>query len=77
MIYSAAGPKVLHMLLHAAVLNRLYLTLTARLLAGDPFSSIIEGPILPGPADLQLRHIYLDPLAPGPGGQLFTAYDVT
>jgi riboflavin biosynthesis pyrimidine reductase len=75
-IYSAAGPKVLHMLLQGAVLNRLYLTLVARLLAGDPFSSIIEGPLLQESTDLELRHLYLDPLTPGPGGQLFTAYDV-
>ena len=75
LIYSAAGPRVLHLLLAAGVLNRLYLTFAARILGGTPFSSILEGQLLSIPADFSLQHLYLDPHAPGPGGQLFTAYD--
>ena len=75
LIYSAAGPKVLHLLLDAGVLNRLYLTFAARILGGTPFASILEGQLLSTPAELFLRHMYLDPHAPGPGGQLFASYD--
>ncbi len=42
-IYSAAGPKILHMLLEGGVLDRLCLTQANRLLAGRPYSSIVEG----------------------------------
>ncbi|TFH32990.1 MAG: pyrimidine reductase [Anaerolineales bacterium] len=75
LIYSAAGPKVLHLLLEAGVLNRLYLTFAARILGGTPFASILEGQLLSTPAEFILRHLYLDPQAPGEGGQLFAAYD--
>jgi riboflavin biosynthesis pyrimidine reductase len=75
LIYSAAGPRVLHMLLDGKVLNRLYLTIAARVLGGDPHSSIIEGPLLLKPADFNLQKLYLDLDAPGPGGQLFAAYE--
>jgi riboflavin biosynthesis pyrimidine reductase len=75
LIYSAAGPKVLHMLLMDGVLDRLYLTFAARILGGNPFATILEGPLLPKPADFILRTLYLDSYAPGPGGQLFASYD--
>ena len=45
-IYSASGPKLLHMLASANVLDRLYLTTAHRLLGGVPFSSILEGSLL-------------------------------
>ena len=41
-IYSTAGPKILHMLLDGGVLDRLYLTQVNRLLAGQPYSTIVE-----------------------------------
>jgi riboflavin biosynthesis pyrimidine reductase len=75
LIYSAAGPKVLHLLLVDGVLDRLYLTFAARILGGDPFATILDGSLLPEPADFILRNLYLDPHAPGPGGQLFASYD--
>jgi riboflavin biosynthesis pyrimidine reductase len=75
MIYSAAGPRVLHLLLDASILNRLYLTFAARVLGGEPYSSIIEGPLLPSPAEFNLEKLYLDLEAPGLGGQLFATYD--
>lgn len=75
LIYSAAGPRILHLLLDAGVLNRLYLTFAARIVGGTPFSSILEGQLLSTPAEFTLQHMFLDPDAPGPGGQLFSAYN--
>ncbi len=74
-IYSAAGPRVLHLLLEEAVLDRLYLTTTTRMLGGAPFSTLLEGALLKKSTDFILKHLYYDPIAPGPGGQLFAAYD--
>lgn len=73
-IYSASGPKVLHLLLAAGVLDRLYLTLAHRLLGGDPFSSIVEGPLLAPAAGLRLRTAYLDSAGLDGLGQLFLSY---
>jgi riboflavin biosynthesis pyrimidine reductase len=75
LIYSASGPKVLHTLLVDGVLDGLYLTFATRILGGEPFATILDGPLLPKPADFILRSLYLDPYAPGPGGQLFASYD--
>jgi riboflavin biosynthesis pyrimidine reductase len=74
-IYNATGPKVLHLLLAAGVLDRLYLSFVNRLLGGSPFSSIVEGKLLDQPADFILNTIYLDPHALNGLGQLFTSYN--
>ena len=74
-IYNATGPKVLHLLLAAGVLDRLYLSFVNRLLGGSPFSSIVEGELLDPPADFILNTIYLDPHALNGLGQLFTSYN--
>ena len=74
-VYSAAGPKVLHLLLSGGALNRLYLTQANRLLGGQPFSSIVEGPLLTTAVDLQINSVYLDPHALDGLGQLFVSYD--
>jgi riboflavin biosynthesis pyrimidine reductase len=74
-IYCATGPKVLHLLLNGRVLDRLYLTFANRLLGGQPFSSIVEGPLLEPAYDLKLSQLYFDPHAPDDLGQLFATYD--
>jgi riboflavin biosynthesis pyrimidine reductase len=74
-IYNTTGPKVLHLLLAAGVLDRLYLTFVNRLLGGSPFSSVVEGGLLDPPADFSLNTIYLDPHALNGLGQLFTSYN--
>jgi riboflavin biosynthesis pyrimidine reductase len=74
-IYNATGPKVLHLLLVAGVLDRLYLSFVNRLLGGSPFSSIVEGGLLDPPADFNLNTIYLDPHALNGLGQLLTSYN--
>lgn len=73
-IYSAAGPKIAHMLLAGGVLDRLYLTQVSRVLGGAPFSSIVEGSLLAHAIDLPLRTLYYDPASPDNAGQLFGCY---
>jgi riboflavin biosynthesis pyrimidine reductase len=74
-IYSAAGPKVLHLLLVDDVLDRLYLTYTNRLLGGEPFSGLVEGELLSPAADMSLNTVYFDPYGLDGIGQLFVSYD--
>ena len=74
-VYSAAGPKIAHLLLAGGVLDRLYLTHASRLLGGDPFSSIVEGPLFPQAVDMKLATLALDPAALDGLGQLLLAYD--
>lgn len=76
-IYSASGPKVLHLLLAAGVLDRLYLTLAHRLLGGDPFSSIVEGPLLAPAVGMRLHTAYYDAAALDGLGQMFLCYQRT
>lgn len=73
-IYSAAGPKIAHMLLSGGVLDRLYLTQVGRILGATPFSSIVEGPLLAAPVDLPLISLSYDPHALEGVGQLFGCY---
>ena len=73
-IYSASGPKVLHLLLAAGVLDRLYLTLANRLVGGDPFSSIVEGPLLAPAVGMRLDTAYHDAQGLDGLGQLFLSY---
>jgi riboflavin biosynthesis pyrimidine reductase len=74
-VYSTSGPKVLHLLLKAGVLDRLYLTFAHRFLGGSPFSSIVEGELLEPAQDFRLRAAYLDPHALDDSGQLLTTFD--
>lgn len=74
-VYSTAGPQVLHLLLSAGVLDRLYLTFAHRVLGGDPFASIVEGPLLDRSADFRLLRLYYDPHALDDLGQLFASFE--
>lgn len=75
-VYSSAGPKILHMLLAADRLDRLYLTTAQRLLGGTTFASIVDGEALQPARGTSLRELYLDPHALEATGQLFMVYDV-
>ncbi len=74
-IYSATGPKVLHLLLAAGELDRLYLTFANRILGGRPFSTIVDGELLASPVDFNLHSLYFDSLGLDGLGQLFAAYN--
>jgi riboflavin biosynthesis pyrimidine reductase len=73
-IKNTTGPKVLHLLLAANVLDRLYLTHAQRILGGDPFSSIVEGDLIEPPVNFQLHSLYHDPHALAGAGQLLTSF---
>ncbi len=75
-VYSATGPKVLHLLLAGGALNRLYLTQANRLLGGQPFSTIVEGELFETAVDLQINTIYWDKEAPAGLGQLLISYNI-
>jgi riboflavin biosynthesis pyrimidine reductase len=73
-VYSAAGPRILHLLLEGGVLDHLYLTIASRVLGGNPFASLVEGPLLSPPADFELKKLYYDPFGLDGVGQLFVQY---
>jgi riboflavin biosynthesis pyrimidine reductase len=73
-VFNGTGPKVMHLLLADRVLNRLYLTLANRLLGAQPFSSIVEGPLLEPPIDMSLNTVVFDPHGLDGLGQLFLSY---
>lgn len=73
-IFNSAGPKVMHLLLTAQVLDRLYITHTNRILGGDPYLTLVEGDLLQPPADFRLNTLYFDPHGLEGSGQLFISY---
>lgn len=74
-LYSAAGPRVLHLLAAGGVLDRLYVTLVNTMLGGRSFATLLEGEPLAPPYAMRVSSLYLDPTAIGGVGQLFAAYD--
>ncbi|MGD8622464.1 MAG: dihydrofolate reductase family protein [Anaerolineales bacterium] len=75
LIYSTAGPNILHMLLVDNVLDRLYLTIAMRVLGGNPISTVNKGPLLDPPADFELYSLFLDPDGPANISQLYATFD--
>jgi len=45
------------------------------LLGGDPFSSVVEGPLFEPAVDMRLHAIYLDEVGLDGLGQLFVSYN--
>lgn len=76
-VYNSTGPKVNHLLLADDALDRLYLTYANRLLGGQPFSSVVEGPLLEPAIGMTLGALYYDPSGLDGLGQLFVRYDRT
>lgn len=74
--YAVGGASLFHMLAAEGALSRLYLTRIHRLLGGREFTSLVEGDELNPALDLKLQHLYYDPAMPGPGGQLFSCYQI-
>lgn len=73
MVFSAAGPNVLAILL--PVLDALYLTLGAQLLGGESFLTLLAGDELVPPLRFTLETAYLDPNAPDGAAQLFLRFN--
>lgn len=74
-IYCIGGPRLLHALLEADVIDRIYLTLAQVILAGDRYDTLTHGPPLRPPRGFDLRELYFDPHVPAHAGQLFACFD--
>lgn len=75
LIYNATGPQVMHLLLADDMLDRVYLTVVSRLVGGDPFAPLVQGPLLSPAVGLRLHSLYWDAYALEGDGQLFLCYD--
>ena len=74
-LYLLAGPKMLKAMLRDRQLSRLYLTLRHRLLGGESFHTLVEGPRLGDAGLLALRALHYD-RGEGDGiGQWFAQFD--
>ena len=73
-VYAAAGPVVLHLLVAAQVLDRLFVTTVNRFLGGRRFATLIEGDTFHPPTGLQLRALYLDAESHPHASQLYAVY---
>jgi hypothetical protein len=62
-------------MLRDAVLSRLYITLPHRLLGGESFRSMIEGPELQAAGRLKLAALYLDSESSHGTGQFFAQFE--
>lgn len=74
-VYCIGGPRLLHALLEADVVDRLYLTFAQVILGGDRYDTLTQGPRLEPPRGFDLRELYFDPYAPVHAGQLFACFD--
>lgn len=71
-VFSAAGPTVLAMLIPA--LDALYVTLAAQLLGGTDFTTLLEGAELAPAVRFGIETVYLDQHAPNGASQLFLEF---
>ncbi len=75
-VYMIGGPRLFHSLLEDGVVQRLYLTIAARVLGGDrDIETLVRGPAFSVPAEAKLRRLVLD--AETQPQQLFTSYDLS
>ena len=74
-LYLVAGPKMLETMLRDRMLSRLYLTIRHRLLGGERFRTLIDGPRIGEPGNLELRSLYYDPGDDHAVGQWFAQFD--
>jgi riboflavin biosynthesis pyrimidine reductase len=74
LVYVAAGPRVLHLVVDAGVLDRLFITSVSQLLGGSRFSTLTEGEAFHPPVELQLDALFLDSESHPQVSQLFAIY---
>ncbi len=73
--YSAAGPRLAHLLIRDRVLDRLYVTYVMKLLGGITYDTLNEGSLFDTPRTMEIRSLYVD-RGNGPNAaQLFAAFD--
>ena len=70
-----SGPRMLETMMRDGVLSRLYVTLAHRLLGGESFRSMIEGPPLQAAGRLKLTTLYLDSESSNGTGQFFAQFE--
>jgi riboflavin biosynthesis pyrimidine reductase len=75
-VYAIAGPRVLHTLIKAGALDRLYLTTAHVLLGGTRFDTMVTGPQLVPAKTMPLRTMYLDTESPEGAGQTMSIYGI-
>ena len=73
-MYSVGGPQLCHTLLASGQLHSLYVTNAHRLVGGTDFDTLMWGPAFATPPNLELRSLYLDPVALNGAGQHFAHY---
>lgn len=73
--FSAAGPRLAHLLMRDRVLNLLYITYVMKLLGGTTYDTLNEGALFKTPRSMELRSLYLDRGDAEPGTQLFAAFE--
>lgn len=71
-ICSLAGPRVMSMLLPR--LDILYLTLVGRLVGGEDYQTLLEGPLLDEAPSFTLGSAHVDHSGPGDASQLFLEF---
>jgi riboflavin biosynthesis pyrimidine reductase len=75
LVFNSTGPKVQHMLLAGAMIDRMYMTFANRVLGGDSYATIVEGPLFDPAPGYRLNSAYLDTAALDGLGQLFLSYN--
>jgi riboflavin biosynthesis pyrimidine reductase len=73
-LYLLAGPRMLETMLRDRTLSRLYVTVTHRILGGEAFHSLIDGPEIGLAGRLRLRTLHYDASAPDGAGQWFAQF---
>ncbi len=76
LVYNSTGPRVQHMLLAGAMIDRMYLTHANRLLGGESYATVVEGPLFDPAPGYRLHTAYHDPAALDGLGQLFLSYEL-
>jgi riboflavin biosynthesis pyrimidine reductase len=74
-VFLLAGPLVLETMLRDRMLSRLYITLAHRLLGGESWRAMIEGPRLHAAGGLKLTALYLDAGSSNGTGQFFAQFE--
>jgi riboflavin biosynthesis pyrimidine reductase len=74
-LYSIGGPQILYTFVAARLLNRLYVSIALKLLAGKNFDTLLNGDWLSPPLDLSLSELNLDSSDQGKSPYLFAVFD--